>query len=218
MISKIRIIGVVIGTAIIVSCQSKKIPDNFDYGTVENNVYTNSFFDMSINVPPDWKIQSDEQTEALMDMGQDMVAGENSKMKAMLKASEVNSAYLLTVFEHEVGSVVTFNPSFMLLAENLQMFSGINTGQDYLEASKKLMRQSQINYNYIDDEFTQVTLGNQQFYEMSLELSQYGVDIQQSYYSMIKNGFSFNIIISYTDEQQKADLEAVLSTLKFSDY
>jgi hypothetical protein len=41
-------------------------------------------------------------------------------MKAIVEASKIISANLLAVFHYEVGTLVEYNPGFMLIAENFK--------------------------------------------------------------------------------------------------
>ena len=133
-------------TAFALTACNKTIPiveeEGFDYGKVVNDKYLNRFFNIEMNVPAGWNVQNQEQREALMKQGQEAVAGDNAIMKAKLKASEVNSANLLTVYQHEVGAAVDYNANFMLVAENLKNFPSIKSGGQYLDNAKKLIKNS----------------------------------------------------------------------------
>lgn len=192
-------------------------PNAFDYGKVENNKYSNSYFDFSLSVPEKWFVQSKEETDRLMNQGKDILAGDDKNLKAVLNASDINSAYLLTVFQFQVGSPVDFNPSFMVIAENLKSFPGIKNGSDYLFQTRRLLKQSQLVYNQLDAEFKPETIASKEFYTMNSTMNYMGVVIKQKYYSAIIKGFSFNIIVSYVTDEQKAILDAVLRSLKFGE-
>ncbi len=215
MKKKVNYIALLI-LVIIASCQTNEKPKGFDYGKVENNIYKNSFFDFNITLPSDWVVQTKEQNDDLVEMGKDLVAGNDENLKTAIEASEINSAYLLTVFKHKVGTAVKYNPSLMLVAENLKLAPGIKTGGDYLFQTKKFLKQSQVKYNHIDQEFKKVNLDNQEFYKMNLDLNHMDFSIKQSYYSTIKKGFSINAIISYATDEQKDELEKMLNSLKFN--
>ncbi len=190
--------------------------ESFDYGKVENSVYSNAFFDLTMNVPEAWMVQSQEQTQLLHERGKDFVAGDDKRLKKAIDASTVNTAYLLTVFKYEVGSAVDYNPSYILMAENIKYAPGIKSGKDYLIHSKKFMERNNVTYKYISDSIEQEFLNGFEFYKMETRIDYYGLIITQLYYSTIKNGFSLCVILSYTDEAQKAELEGVLNSLTIS--
>lgn len=197
------------------SCSSNGKPDNFDYGRVEFDTYLNNYFDFSIDLPSNWIVQSREQTEKIAKMGTELVGGDDDNLKAMLKASEINTANLLTVFQYELGTAVEYNPNIMIVAENIKNSPGIKTGSDYLFQSKRILEQGQFKYNYLSSEFESETIGGAEFYKMTALLKYMGLEIKQIFYSTILNGFSFNVIISYVSDEQKEELTDALNTMVF---
>lgn len=135
---------------ILFSCsnQNKKLPDNFDFGKTENGSYKNDYFDMKVLFNPNWIVQDKQEMNNLAKIGNDLVFGDDENLKSMVKASQVNTAYLLAVFKHEVGAAVEYNPSFMIVAENTKNFPGIKNGEDYLFHAKNLLKQTQIPYSF----------------------------------------------------------------------
>ena len=212
----LNFIGIILLTVLTLSCNTNVKPKDFDYGKVENNKYLNSFFGFKMELPSDWEVQTKEQMENLAKMGKELVAGNDKNMKAIIKASEINSANLLAVFKYEVGAAVDYNPNLMLVAENLKNAPGIKTGSDYLFQTRRLLKQSQIQYDYIDEEFQKEVINNQEFYLMNASINYMGLSIKQVYYSTIQNGFCLSAIISFIDDEQKTDLEKVVNSMKFN--
>jgi hypothetical protein len=191
-------------------------PDNFDYGKIENNKYTNAYFGCELSIPEKWVVQTKEQMEKLSQRGKDLLAGDNSNTKAMLKASEVKSANLLGVFKYEVGAPVDFNPNFMVIVENVSELPGIKTGSDYLFQTRKLLDNTQLRYDYIDSVFAKEKINGTDFYRMNASIKTAAAEVNQIYYSAIMRGFSFDIILTYNSEEQKQELLSVVNTLKFN--
>ena len=212
---KTPITAVLLLTILISGCKVENTPDNFDYGKVEGSKYVNSYFDLEMDVPADWFVQSQEQMENITKVGKDMVAGDDERMKAIVKASDVNTANLLGVFQHEYGSAVEFNPNYLVVAENVKSAPGIRTGSDYLFQSRRLLTQSQFQYDRIDETFEKETINGTDFYKMNAEVSLMGITIRQIYYSTILKGFSFNVIISYSSDEQKDALLKVINSMTF---
>jgi len=196
-------------------CKQEPITEQegFDYGTVANNKYTNKFFDVEMDVPAGWDIQDQEQRDAMMKEGQEAAAGDNIVMKARMKASEVNSANLLTVYEHKIGAAVEYNPSFMLVAENLKNFPAIKTGDQYLDNAKKLLTNSAMKITKIDDKYTKRTINGIDFYTMDVTMDVESYPVHQKYMATIKDGFALGFIYSYSNEAQKAQLEKVTNSI-----
>jgi len=198
------------------ACNQNNKAAKFDYGKVEDMRYSNSFFNFTMDLPSNWYIQPNEEKEHLMDMGKDLAFGDDENLKAAADASMINSAFLLNVFKYEVGSPVDFNPCVSLIAENLKYTPGIKTGKDYLFHARKLLEQTQLQYTHIDETFSPVTIGDREFYSMGASVDILGMTITQVYYCVVINDFALNIIITYSNEIQKQELDQIISSISFS--
>lgn len=116
---KINLLLTIVILSIFPNCPTKAQSTDFDYGNIEQNIYMNKYFGVEMVLPQDWVVQSREQIDHIMKTGKNLVAGDDAKMKAVIKASEVNSANLLTVYKYEIGSAVDYNPSMAMMAENI---------------------------------------------------------------------------------------------------
>jgi len=191
----------------------KQQPKNFDYGKIENGVYTNNYFDFEIPVPPNWAVQNKEQVQELQKTGQELVSGDNKELGAKIKAADIRTAMLLTVFKNGTEVVTErFNSSFIILSENLGGMP-IRKGSDYLAHAKGIMQQSNMSYQFAPGYSTE-KVGNREFDRMDVSLPGQP-DVQQSYYSVIDRDFALSIIISYADDEQKAELKNIINKIKF---
>src|SRR5438552_17365781 len=86
--------------------QSSKIPENFDYGKIENGVYSNNYFDFEIPIPEKWVVQDKEQVKQLQKEGEDLIAEKDKELAKKIKAGDISSAILLTVFRNRIDTVV----------------------------------------------------------------------------------------------------------------
>jgi hypothetical protein len=200
---------------VLLSCsdQNKNLPDNFDFGKTENGSYKNDYFNMEVLFNPNWIVQDKQYMNNIMERGSDLVTGDNKNLKSLFKASQVNTAYLLAVFKHEVGAAVEFNPNFMLLAENTKNLPGIKNGKDYLFHAEKLMKQTQMSYSF-EREVFEKKIGNSLFYVLETRLDYMGEIISQEYISTVKNGFTLSFIITYSTEEEKNELYEVINNVK----
>jgi hypothetical protein len=200
---------------VLLSCsdQNKNLPDNFDFGKTENGSYKNDYFNMEVLFNPNWIVQDKQYMNNIMERGSDLVTGDNKNLKSLFKASQVNTAYLLAVFKHEVGAAVEFNPNFMLLAENTKNLPGIKNGKDYLFHAEKLMKQTQMSYSF-EREVFEKKIGNSLFYVLETRLDHIGEIISQEYISTVKNGFTLSFIITYSTEEEKNELYEVINNVK----
>lgn len=196
------------------SKEKKKLPEEFDYGKAKDGLYKNSYFDLTIQYNPNWVLQSQEQVDELVDQGSELAAGDNENLKNVIKASKVTTAYLLTLFKHEVGAAVESNPSFMAIAENTKSSPGIKTGEDYLFHTKKLLAQSQIQYSFEKDVYEK-TIGDRTFHvlEGKIQMANGGT-MTQEYIVTVMNGFSLTFVATYTNEDEKGELYKIIDSIK----
>ncbi|MFI2744147.1 hypothetical protein ACG2LH_15545 [Zhouia sp. PK063] len=196
-------------------CNTQKENTHFDYGRIENNTYTNSYFGFQLQLPEGWVIQSKEDKDKMMEAGKKLIVGDNKNLKAIIDASEVNSANLLTVFKYKIGSVEGYNPGYTIIAENLKNASYIKSGKDYLTQARKLLLQSQLKYDTVSDNFIKEKINGKEFYRMDCSITITDYPIKQSYYSTIENGFSLVITISYVTAAQEKEVKGIINTMKF---
>src|SRR5687768_12583971 len=81
----------------------KKAADEIDFGVVENSVYRNDYLGFRIKLPAQWSMQDREAQKRIAQTGGNLLAGDDKNLKAMIKASELQSVQLLAVFKHPVG-------------------------------------------------------------------------------------------------------------------
>lgn len=186
--------------------------EGFDYGRVRNNIYSNTFFNIKMDVPKGWEVQDDAQKKELMERGSE-VYKDDEKMKAAVKASEITTANLFTAFARKPGTVA-FNHNLILLAENVGSLPFDITAEAYLANANKIIRSSKMDIVQIDNSFTKKTLNGMDFYQMDLILYSQKMQIHQTYLMTIEKDFAFGFIYSYLDDAQKAELEKAINTIR----
>lgn len=211
---KIKVLLALILLSVAPNCLSQ-VQTDFDYGIVANGRYTNRFFGIEMTLPQDWVVQSREQVDRMNQLGKDLFTGDDAKLKAVVKASQVNSATLLTLFKYEKGSPVTYNANMLIIAENIKNLPGIKSGKDYLFQAHRVLEMGQFKYDHVDSEFAKETINGIEFYKMNAEVTYMGIKITQTYYSTVINKFAFSFIISYASDEQKNELIYSLNSLKY---
>jgi hypothetical protein len=208
----IGILAAAVGIAVLTSagCQ-KKASEEVDPGTIENSVYHNNYFAMSITIPGNWSVLNKQQREMLTNMGKQMV---NRNAKKAIDAAEDQMVNLLTAYKHPLGTPVPFNPGFMCIAERIRHLPGVKRGRDYHYHSRKLLQTSGIDVK-IADEVSTLNLGGIEFDVMSYEMNMMNTVIYQKAYATVLKGYAlvFNLVFSTPEEERL--LEDILDTLKF---
>ena len=199
---------------LLAGCRQPGIPDSFDYGKIENSIYKNSYFKFEIPVPATWALQTREQMDSSLQRGHKIIEESNRELTPALKASEINSAILLSIFRYKPDSITDEpNYSMMIVAENVSRNPGIKSGSDYLESSRKLMKKA--NLPYETSNVHHQKLGNREFDVMTVTIKTQGLEIEQLHCLTVIKGFALGIIISYANSQQEQKLKNIIQGIRF---
>lgn len=195
---------------LIFGCKSNDKPTDFDYGKIEDNRYINDYFKFQIKLPKSWIILSKEQSDKLTEKGKKLIAGDNSNMNAIMKAADIKTANLISIYQYERGAAVDFNPNFTIVAVNVSDYPGIKTGYEYLYQARKLLSQSAFKYDYIDSTFNKETINKFVFFTMNASVN----GVKQKYYTTIINRFSINFLLTYNNDLNKENLLQILNSIR----
>jgi len=197
------------------SCK-QGVPENFDYGFIENNTYSNSFFDMSIDIPETWDIQTTSEMDAMAAQGKDMLAGDNKMKSQQIEAALINTANLLSAFKFDVGTLTDeYNININIIAENIANNLLVNDLDDYVAGLQESLRNAQFTANFAESSSNQ-TIGGKTFRVQDVELILGDLIVNQRYYISEINGFCFCIVTSFINEEGEQELESVINTMKFN--
>lgn len=195
-------------------CKKQKASDEIDFGTVKDSVYQNKYFGLSVTLPADWSTVDQETRERLMEMGGQIMAGDDKNLKAVAKASEMTSVNLFLVSEHPMGAPVQSNPNIMCVAERVREAPGVTRGEDYLFHTKRLLEASQVKLTFTEETASR-SLGGRDFDVMSAQMSMADVTVRQKYCATIMKGYALVFIVSFATDEEEAALEDIMKTVTF---
>lgn len=186
-------------------------------GTFEGNNYINEYFGFTMELPQEWHMVTDEEKEFLLNASGEVISENNEDLAEQIDLSKEKIIYLVWAYKYPLTYTDGYNPSFLCMGENLGLFNGtiIKTGEDYIEATKKTLDQTGLEYQY--DEITTEKIGDKNFDVMEMSLDYQGIKIYQKYYVTIINKYALVYILSYTTEEQKEELTNILNTASFVD-
>lgn len=193
---------------------SQQVPDEIDFGTIKNSVYQNEYFGLSVPLPPEWSVQDQEARRKLQEAGGKMLAGDDKNLKAVVKASEMTTVSLLTVFKHQLDKPVPFNPNIICVAERIDHIPEIQKGADYLFQSKKLLETGQIKVSF-PKEISTESFGGREFAVMHVEIPMPGMTVNQKYYAAIMKGYALTFIVSFSTDEEESSLHSILKKVTF---
>lgn len=207
--------SLIIVTCLLLTGCDMKSSHELGYGEIVNGTYTNAYFDMSIEVPANWTIQSQAAQAQLMDLGTNLISGDDDNLKNVLKEAQKQVVSLFTFFKYEPGTPVSFNPSIISVAERISHMPGIKRGSDYLFHIKKIFESGQLKYEFPGDIYTKDISGIL-FDVMPLEINVGNVTVRQEYYVAKINDYVLSFILSYSSDLEINELNEIFGKLHFS--
>ena len=169
-------------------------------GTIEGDVYTSEYLGLSFTKPESWVYSTDEEIAAVMNLGAEMLLGENFK-----NALENNPV----IYDMMVVDTITrsnINVGF----ENLsKTFASNITVEQYVEALKaQLANVSGLTVTFPESLET-VKLGETEFTKLDCSVTAQGVSMKQVYYLKKADKFMCYIIATIPSGYTAAQVEAM---------
>lgn len=188
---------------------------DFVMGTVEDNVYTSSFGNLTFTAPDNYVFYSDEEILDLMDLGADLLYDDASELYAEL--AQQTTIYDMVAQDSETGDNV------IIMYENLEAYgSGIADLYDvdtYIEALDTQMESlASSGMTFTKTDAADVTFCGQDFVktEYTFTMESYDYTTSQVYY-ITKNGDYMTVIILSAGAYGDGDLSALESCFSKSD-
>ncbi len=171
-------------------------------GTVNGNVYTNSYLGFSFNAPETWVYATDEEIAQMINVGAEAVLG--SAFKETLK--DVGSVYDMLAADVVSGSSV--NVGYENLAKT--MASNITETQ-YMAAVKAQFENISGMTVVFPDTYDTVKLGQTDFLRAVCTATAQGVTFTQVYYVHKVDGYMSFVILTLTSGYTLAEIEPLFS-------
>lgn len=208
-------LGIGLSVLVGVGC-GRKAAEQIDGGRFEGRVYHNDYLGMTIAIPSDWSIQDSQTARQMMRTGEKVMAGGNENMQATLTANESRTLNLVTASKYPDGTPVAFNPRIQCTAEGVSHLPGIKTGSDYLFHAKRWLEAGQMKFSFPREVYTE-TLAGVEFHVLVAEspLMPAGT-MKNEYFAAIRKGYTLLLILSYSTEEEKAQVRGILDTLRLT--
>lgn len=184
-------------------------------GTIQNGIYNNEYFGLTLKLPQDWSIQDAESSKKLTKFGYKMIAGDDKNLERSLNAAaETQQLMFFSASKYPIGTPVADNPSIIGTAELVTSKPGIKRGSDYLFHVKNLLETSGIKITIKEAKATE-KFGGVEFDMLEVVLPIGNISIQQKYYSTIMKDYAISFILTYTSKEGHEYLKEILKTVKF---
>jgi len=178
------------------------------------NQYRNSFFGLTLEIPEEWHVASDETKEALLDAGTAAISADDAVFRAQMEAAKAQTHQLVMISEHPVGAPVAFNPNLVLMAERIGHFPGIEDGADYLFQIEQTLAQSSLPYEKVGEGGTH-TIAGDTWDAVNYRIAGPGGKLLQEYLALKRGEYVLVFVTTAIDADQQTSLRDIASTLDF---
>jgi len=161
-----------------------------------------------------WEVQNREQIDQLFKYGKEKVSETNEELASEMDLSQQQVVDLLSVFKYNVGTNEDFNNSFILMAEKIPAADAFLNGQQYLHHAAVMLRETE-QYRTVRSEPVKTTVGGKDFYSIDAVINNEDVDVRQDFIATVMKGYALCFVLTYNNEDQRAELEKVLTTVSF---
>lgn len=165
-------------------------------GKLENGVYSSTYFNINMNVPESWTV------DTLGKIEKKAPAAEADKKDTVLVAN------LLTIYRE--GEKADFKPNLSIMAENSSLYPELKNESDYLEHTKK----QYVNLDPVTSDIEKTMLTNDiECYTFDLAMTIQDMTFLQTHFALKRKDFYIDITITYQSDKQKDELEAIVNSL-----
>ncbi|TYQ14996.1 UNVERIFIED_CONTAM: hypothetical protein Cloal_1397 [Acetivibrio alkalicellulosi] len=217
-----KVLPIVIVFILFLGC-SIKPSTRLDLGYMEGSKYVNVFFGLQMEIPEEWALMSEEEKMEIIQLGQDLAIGSDEDLSKLMVEGRIDSFYLLAASKYRDEERSEFNPSINCIVEYLSGFFAADNGMEYLEYKKEELKSTQIPFEFEKEIYIE-DIGGRKFFVMEthIEFGEFGnlseLTVTQKYYVKIIDNYALNFIISYSNENEKKELENILNSIVFNDY
>lgn len=203
-------------SAIIAAAKPAEKPDQTPLTEkIGENTYRIDLLGITVDAPAGWYVVDSELMSKLMDEGA-KVSGANldAGTKAAVDGSMARTATLFTFLEVPPGTPREYIPAIFGIAEDVSIMPGVTSGRDYFFHAKKIMAQSTIQM-ITSDVIGGRMIGGHSFDRMDVQVSAPGgMTVNQRFYATRRDDHVISIIQSYVTDEELAQLDAVLDSIK----
>lgn len=188
---KKKILTVVLAMAMVLATTACGSSANFERGTVEGNVYTNTSVGVKATVPEGLTIADDATVKEFEDAA--LASLDSQNISEDKKEDVANAMIYDAVITSELGS------SIQIAAEDMKQTMGVKVKADaYLDSLKETTKSSYesmgctVEFSDVD----KVTLGGQEFSHIVITIDLSGMALEQEAYCRVVGNYMYYMIVT----------------------
>lgn len=181
-----------------------------NYGRMEDTIYINPYFGFKFSVLSSWTIKNKKQIDFVLTKGKEVITFKDELVNSTVDKMDLSTNTLLMISRYKTGA---FNPSLIIMAEEISMFSSTKTGKDYLLQVKRQLENS--NLNMISTEPNDsIFLSGIKFDKLDCysEINK----THLTYYCSIQKNHALVFIITYMENEDYIALLNMINTTQFN--
>jgi len=198
---------------IIIGCNSKA--NYFDFGLLEDQKYTNPYFNCELNIPEGWAAQANGEQVWQREEGYfDLASGSiDEDIKADVR--DVEDVVLLVIMEIELeeGSIPA---SITFMSESLIYNEEVKDARAYLDFSKAEIIEMG-SFKFSDKKMETIQANGADFLVMDAILDVDDRIIYQSFASLVKKDFALSAILTHSSQKQRDMMIEIIKSMDFYD-
>jgi len=185
-----------------------------DDASVDGNIYTNKFFQFSLQFPEDWTVMSADAQKNVAKLGGEMLAGRDQFFLDAHQAFAAHSYPLFFVTAGKSGDRSYSTRSIQISALDPTVTTGITSAADFLTSSAKIAQQLQTPVQSVGPPVG-MTVGGRLLWRMDMTMR---INDSLSYFTeivTIERGYLLLFVLSSPDQQGLDEILHSMSTLRF---
>jgi hypothetical protein len=184
-----------------------------DLGTIQDSIYTNTYFNLRIPVPSGWNVHDAESKRRLMQTGKEELSAAQPEKSASLDKSLQRTLNLLAFDNLNVSSAAGGAAALVVGAEPIPAGQTLTVPQ-YMEITKRLVL-GVSGYEMLEDIHSE-TIGGASVGAMTVQRVRPGGTLKQKYIGLIRKGYAIFLVTAYTNEDAGRTLDDIFKRSKLN--
>lgn len=205
---------------ILASCGNEEAEqEKLGWGVTENGTYKNEFFDFGIDISPEYVFLTPQEIVDMHFIPVESEEGGNSEPADISEIEDLSQEALVHyVYAIKYGQDedVEFNPYINIFSENMSYAETTYSKEDYvrsnMEYTKMIFEDAGVDIEVAPVE--KPWIGGRQFAKGSMEIGYEDFTMHQDMYVIMKGKYALVILIGYSDDDEKAELEGFVDTIR----
>ncbi len=181
-----------------------------------DNVYTNTFFGFSYEIPKGWIVQKADVGKAAVRLGISMLANGDPIMPDIAEAISTNAYQLLFVTKQTTKEISTQVSSLQIQALDAKSGPDLKSGEDFLKLGTEFLAGTGLTFS-VAAPAEQFTIEGRTFWRVTLDITVKGVISHAVEAVTIEKGYVLLFVFASPDVSKLDELVHTMQSIRFTD-